>query len=404
MRTMLGRCVEVTVVGVVMVLGALAPSTGRAQAPLRRLARSDAEHREPFTSISGLRELSDGRVLVADVREKTLQLIDLSRGTSRAVGRQGAGPGEWGSVSELVALPGDTTMMIDVANGRVFLVGPDGTPAPPVRMAENSPLLWSQLVGADAAGRLLLVKSRAPSTPTAGSVGTADVMRLDRRSARVDTVATLAEPKGELTAARILGGGMMQLVTNLPFASRDLAAIAPDGRIALVRSAPYRVEWIAPDGTRREGAVAASPNIPVTAAEKADFARRSVRPGGILIRRGPAAPPQKEGAGATPQPRTPTMSKLDVEKLFTPDQEWPAVKPPFLDAAVRVAPDGRVWVQRTRAWDDSIPTFDVFDAAGRVVERVALPRRTRLVGFGTKSLYLARTDDDDLVWLQRVPR
>jgi hypothetical protein len=48
--------------------------------------------------------------------------------------------------------------------------------------------------------------------------------------------------------------------------------------------------------------------------------------------------------------------------------------------------------------------FDVFDAAGRVVERVTLPKRTRLVGFGNSAAYLARTDDDDLIWLQRIRR
>ena len=90
--------------------------------------------------------------------------------------------------------------------------------------------------------------------------------------------------------------------------------------------------------------------------------------------------------------------------MMNPDMAWPAVKPPFLANAVQVDPAGRVWVLRTRAWNDSIPTFDVFDANGRVIERVALPKRTRLVGFGNGVAYLARTDDDDLVWLQRVRR
>ena len=150
--------------------------------------------------------------------------------------------------------------------------------------------------------------------------------------------------------------------------------------------------------------MAEAPHVRITAAEKTDFARNSIRPGAILIRGGPAPSSPKGATGAAPRPRAPAMSKLDIEKIFTPDQQWPEVKPPFLDAAVRVAPDGNVWVLRTRAWDDSIPTFDVFDAAGRVVERVALPKRTKLVGFGKGTVYLARTDEDDLVWLQRVRR
>ena len=59
------------------------------------------------------------------------------------------------------------------------------------------------------------------------------------------------------------------------------------------------------------------------------------------------------------------------------------------------------WVLRTRAAKDKIPTFDVFDASGRVVSRVALPQDTRLVGFGNGTVYLARSDEDDLQYLQR---
>ena len=80
---------------------------------------------------------------------------------------------------------------------------------------------------------------------------------------------------------------------------------------------------------------------------------------------------------------------------------WPAVMPPFPAAAAVVAPDGRLWVLRTRAHDDAIPSYDVFDGRGQLAERIALPRQTRLVGFGARTVYLARKDDDDLQYLQR---
>jgi hypothetical protein len=80
---------------------------------------------------------------------------------------------------------------------------------------------------------------------------------------------------------------------------------------------------------------------------------------------------------------------------------WPAVMPAFPAASAVVAPDGRLWVLRTRAHDDPIPSYDVFDGRGQIVERIALPRQTRLVGFGARAVYLARKDDDDLQYLQR---
>jgi hypothetical protein len=50
---------------------------------------------------------------------------------------------------------------------------------------------------------------------------------------------------------------------------------------------------------------------------------------------------------------------------------------------------------------DAPPTYDVIDNSGKVVSRVVLPKRTRLVGFGNGTVYLARIDEDDLQYLQR---
>jgi len=77
------------------------------------------------------------------------------------------------------------------------------------------------------------------------------------------------------------------------------------------------------------------------------------------------------------------------------------VKPPFTSGAAVVAPDGALWVLRTRPAEDKVPSYDVFDSFGRQVGRVVLPRDTRLAGFGQRSVYLVRTDADDLEYLQR---
>jgi len=83
--------------------------------------------------------------------------------------------------------------------------------------------------------------------------------------------------------------------------------------------------------------------------------------------------------------------------------EWPDHKPPFLAGAATVAPDGRLWVLKTRPHHDPVPVYDVFDGTGRLVERIAIPPRTRLAGFGPRVAYLVRTDTDDLEWLGRYP-
>jgi hypothetical protein len=86
----------------------------------------------------------------------------------------------------------------------------------------------------------------------------------------------------------------------------------------------------------------------------------------------------------------------------TSEQSWqyPEYLPPFLYDAVWFSPDGVLWVRRTTA-PKAPPTFDNIDDTGRLVERIALPPRTKLVGFGAGTVYVVRIDDNDLQYLQR---
>jgi hypothetical protein len=68
-----------------------AGAAGSQNVPTRTLAKPDAEFSEPFTAIGNVRELSDGRVVVNDATEKTLQLLDFSSGKISAIGREGEG-------------------------------------------------------------------------------------------------------------------------------------------------------------------------------------------------------------------------------------------------------------------------------------------------------------------------
>jgi len=63
-------------------------------------------------------------------------------------------------------------------------------------------------------------------------------------------------------------------------------------------------------------------------------------------------------------------------------------------------PNGDVWVLRShRAGDAAV--FDVFGPSSTLIAQVALPPRSRLIGFGNGTAYLVRRDDDDLEHLQR---
>ena len=374
-----------------------------AQAPLKTLTKPDVEYEEPFTVISAVRELRDGRVIVSDVRDKIVQLIDLKAGSATKIGREGSGPGEYAMPARLLALPGDTSVVYDPLNRRFLAIGPDGKPGAFVSYDnDDSPGggrgTVRMTLGArytDARGRLY---TQGPSftigpdgAPT--SADTAPIIRLDRATKKVDTIAWVHVPT---TTIRTSQGGQNVSIRaggGNPFAAVDDWAVMSDGRVAVVRVKDYRVDWYAPNGQRTTGPAIAYEKIKVTEEDKKQWRERRASGAGtafvVTQRVGPGG--TERSAGVAPP------STLNIPE----PTDWPEVKPPFTAQAAIGAPNGQLWVLRTRKATDKVPTYDVIDAGGRVVNRVALPQNTRLVGFGNGTVYLARSDEDDLQYLQR---
>jgi hypothetical protein len=368
-----------------------------AQAPLRTLTTPDAEYSEPFTLINGVRELRDGRVIVSDTREKTVQIVDLKAGTARKIGREGSGPGEYALPARLLALPGDTSVVYDPLNRRFLVIGPDGK-AGAFASYENSDAGTSRItIGArytDARGRLYSVGTNFSIGPNGepSSSDTAPILRLDRTTKKTDTVAFVRVPN---TTIRTSQGGTNVSIRaggGNPFVSVDDWAVTPDGRVAVVRTKDYHVDWYGPDGKRTSGPAIAYEKIRVTEDDKKEFRERRAAGGtGFMITRQSGPGGTSTSAGVAP----PVTGQLPEPT------DWPDVKPAFVGAAAAAAPNGQLWVLRTRPAKDKIPTYDVFDGSGKVIGRVALPASTRLVGFGANTVYLARSDEDDLQYLQR---
>jgi hypothetical protein len=370
-----------------------------AQAPLKTLTKPDVEYDEPFTQINGIRELRDGRVIVSDVREKTVQLVDLKAGSTRKIGREGSGPGEYAMPMRLLALPGDTSAVYDPLNRRFLVIGPDGKAGPFVSYEPEEAGGRIRIgLGArytDARGRLYMAGRNFSIGPNGEPTtsDTAPILRLDRVSGKTDTLAWVSTPATTIRSSQ--GGSNIQVQAGggNPFTAADDWAVTPDGRLAIVRVKNYHVDWYAPNGQKTSGPAIAYDKVKVTEDDKKAFRERRAAGGGATMivseQRGPGGTTRSAGVGA------PTSINIPEPT------DWPDVKPPFTGGAAFAAPNGDVWVLRTRPAKDKIPTFDVFDATGKVVSRVALPADTRLLGFGNGTVYLARSDEDDLQYLQR---
>jgi len=374
-RTLAGLLLAYSVRGAVLLAAQQPQSLGQ---PL-------AEYGEPFSRINGLRELADGRLLVSDSRERTLQLIDLASGSAKRISRDGQGPGEYRGIVALVPLPEDQTLLVDAGNRRFLRLGPDGEPvetiglprlAPPAGVAGTPVRALSALGllpprGVDRWGRLYFqtfyLGFRGESPPDSSAI-----LRWALGSTTVDSVGW------------VRSGGPGQV-----FAPAEVWQVALEGRVIRAIPSPYHITLVDSAGRSASG-----PAVPYTPIRVTEAERERIR---------------EERAGRMRQMMSTEVGARAMAGSGGPPSmpplEFAESKPPFHGTdAVQVAPDGEIWVARTRAEGDRVPVFDVFDQSGRLARRIALGFGSRLVGFGRGVVYVVRTDEDDLEYLQRYRR
>jgi hypothetical protein len=83
------------------------------------------------------------------------------------------------------------------------------------------------------------------------------------------------------------------------------------------------------------------------------------------------------------------------------DMPWPERLPPFSQRDVHCGPDDRAWVERI-VEPTHPPRVDVFDRSGHRVQRLELPDGSRIVGFGSGSVYVVVLDEFDLEYIMRL--
>jgi hypothetical protein len=374
---MIGRFVAV-------LLAASSAGVAAQGAPRTALSKPDATFPEPFSNVAGLRELSDGRVVLSDRLEQSVSILSLTTGDITPVGRQGQGPGEYTMPGALFAWPGDSSLLFDVGGMRGLAIAPNGTVGRTVdfQMPGGLPIMPQ---GVDARGKIY---TRPPSLLRAGhsQPDSTPIVRFAGGEPATDTVAWMKTTGvGEGVMAFRSSGGAAPAVRMTPYATEDGWVVAPDGRIALVRAADYHVEWIGSDGRRTAG-----PQIPYTPvkigkAEKEEWADQMG--GAVMMMRTP------EGSRTMRPPRP----NID-------DQTWPEMKPPFVAGGIRVSPEGELWIQVSQPAGTTTALYDIVDARGRRIRQVVLPEGRRLVGLGKSTLYTVRRDADDLEWLERFRR
>lgn len=388
-----------------------------AQLPTRTLSKPLAEYGEPFSQIAAVRELKDGRLLVVDSRDKLVQLVNLNANRAIKVGREGSGPGEYGLPTQLFALPGDSSVIFDPLNQRYLMVHPDGKPGATFRVGDEpsgpprpsqgqrpegvGPVMRIGGLGfgmpraSDARGRLYFEGggiSMGPNGPV--TADTAPIVRYDRASKAVDTLAWVQLPKNNASVKSSGSGGNQRMEIRIgnrtPYPARDAWTVLPNGTVVIARVGDYHLELVSPTRAVTRGATVAFTPVQVGNAEKQEYRDQSKNAGGISISR-------TDGGSGGAQTRAST-----APPPFEEPAEWPKAKPPFNSSGIFVTPTGEIWIARNRSASDPVPSYDVFSAAGKLTGKVVLPKQTRVIGFGSGgTIYTIRVDDDDLQYLQR---
>lgn len=374
------------------ILGAILVAAGGAGAQERPLGAPTAVHDASFAVVNSVRELADGRVLVADPLATVLVLLDADLQAADTLGGLGEGPDEYRQPDAVWALPGDSTLLVDLGNARLTALGPDGTFGPTQPIARGDWTAGPPPIaipgGVDGSGALYFT-----GMPAMGPRGPSDTVPLFRMPRDGEPRSVTRLKTTEFTSSTT-GSATNQSVSiqPIPLSPTDVWAPAPDGAVFVARAGERRVDRVAPDGTVRRGPTVEVDDVPVGRDEKEEWAAaRESSGGGIGIEmtdvNGERSMRMSRGGGGD----------LDLDAMT-----WPDEKGPWVDRTGAVDPRGRFWVRRSLPAGEAA-LYDVFDQDLRRTLSIRFPADRVLVGFGREAVYAVHIDAFDLKTLERYP-
>ena len=256
---------------------------------IRKIETAAALSTESLGSISGVRQLSDGRVLLNDGTRRRLLLLDSALNTVGIVldsltdveNAYGTRAGM------LIPYLGDSTLFVDAATYAMLVLDPQGKIARvrSVPRAQDIGYLTNVnsygLPGFDAKGRLvhrIPARPAPPSAPPPPNVpyipqqpDSAFVVAVHLDTRKVDTLGALRTPKVTMIIRQSAEDGYSVNSTSSPLPLVDDWAVLPDGTVAFVRGRDYRVEWLNSDGTMSSSAKLPFPWTRLTEDDKNRF-------------------------------------------------------------------------------------------------------------------------------------
>lgn len=388
-------------------------------------------------SVSSVRTLPGGRVLVNDIVRRQLVLLDSMFARELIVAdTTAATAGAYGSrVAGLIPFRGDSSLFIDPTSLSMLVIDAAGKVARV--MAVPRPNDAQFMVGGpfgtpgfDSKGRIVYRGFTRPNMPppaAAGSSGfrvpeqpdSAPIFRVALDTRVLDTAAFFKIPKTSATVTQNDRGQVSVSMIMNPMPVVDDWTLLPDGTLAVVRGGDYHVDWLAPDGSRTS-----TPKIPfewqrltddakVTFLDSARTAMEAARArsaeavtaGGATVST-TGAPPgggaaggapmvmrfeMSGGGGPAPAGGAPVSISAPAVSMVKPS-DLPDYRPAFGTGATRADLDGNLWIRTSKVANGG-PVYDVVNRSGALVDRVAFPFGRVIAGFGPGVVYMGVRDD-----------
>ena len=410
--------------------------------PVRPLGSIVAASPSGFASISAVRALSDGSVLVNDLTGRKVTLLDstLAHSTVIADSTSATSMAYSSRLGGIIAYHGDTTLFVDPQSMSMLVLDATGKVARvmSVPKAQDATFLIGGPfgnAGMDPSGRLVYRTMLRPIMTPPGpdgkmvapiSIDSAPIIRFDLDARRADTAGYIKVPAPRVSINSSEGRVRITMQLN-PVSVTDEWALLPDGDIAVVRGADFRVDLLKQDGTLVKGqkipfewqrlndsskqVIVDSVRTMMEAARTRQLAimqgnapapstaSGATPAGGVMFQMRVEGGPPAAGAPATRSGGT-SIELPPVE--FVPLSEMQDYLPAFSAGAVRADADGNLWI-RTSTVSKGLYVYDVVNSAGQLIDRVQLPAGRTIAGFGKEGVvYLAVRDGAAGVRLERA--
>ncbi len=354
-------------------------SFANAQAGVR-LRPSDARSSESFNHITGVRELSDGTVLVVDARDARVASVHFDRGVTRTIGRKGSGPGEYRAPARIFALAKDSSLLTEHGS-RWFLMAGDSIVS---ALRGDDPVMTGAFarmaLGADVFGGVLALSPSTSGRKTPSPFDSISLVRIARTDGAAQTLAMLRPlmTRGSDAGVESQSAGPGSAPAKryvLPLNGPDHVVGFCDGWTAVVRRDPFGVEWIDDGGS----------SVVKTAAQRLrTFTRDDQAPLLHWLSVHTGWPPTN-----------------DVNQVAT----WPSHAPRIVgdaDGTVALA-NGMLLVHQPSTSASPRNVAQVYTRSGSLHTTLTLPAPYRVVGSGRSGVYIAVRQDDGTERLQRHP-